>query len=134
MTVVGGCHCGGVRYGVTGKPIAAAFCHCTDCRRVAGAPVVAWMMVHEEQLTVSAGEPKEYASSPDARRFFCSTCGTHLFYRNAVNLPGLVDIQSATLDDPEAVPMQAHIQIAERIAWMENAHTLPEFERYPPRA
>ena len=46
----------------------------------------------------------------------------------------LVDIQSATYDDPDAVPAMMHIQTAERIRWMERAHELPNFERYPPQA
>ena len=50
-----------------------------------------------------------------------------------VGLPGIVDIQSATHDDPSAVPPRAHIQVAERIGWMERAHELPTFERYPPQ-
>ena len=33
-----------------------------------------------------------------------ANCGTGLFYANANVLPGIVDIQSATYDDPEAVP------------------------------
>jgi hypothetical protein len=37
-------------------------------------------------------------------------------------LPGFVDIQSATYDSPEAVPARIHIQVADRIAWMERAH------------
>lgn len=134
MTLTGGCHCGALRYRVNGNPTTAALCHCIDCRRIAGAPMVAWMMVREEQLTVTAGTPREYASSTDARRFFCSTCGTQLFYRNAVNLPGIVDIQSATLDHPDSVPMQAHIQVADRIGWMETVYDLPMFDRYPPQA
>ncbi len=48
-------------------------------------------------------------------------------------LPGVIDIQSATYDDPEAVPARVQIQVAERIGWMQNAHQLPEFERYPPQ-
>jgi hypothetical protein len=28
--------------------------------------------------------------------------------------------------------VQAHTQVAERIGWMERAHELPVFERYPP--
>ena len=63
---------------------------------------------------------------------FCGDCGTGLFYRNDVMLPGIIDIQSATYDDPEAVPPRAHIQVAERIGWMKTAHMLPEFERFPP--
>jgi hypothetical protein len=27
-----------------------------------------------------------------------------------------------------------HVQTAERIGWMERAHELPTFERYPPQA
>ena len=48
--------------------------------------------------------------------------------------PGLIDVQSATYDDPNAVPPQAHIQVAERIKWMERAHELPTFERFPPQS
>ena len=58
---------------------------------------------------------------------FCPDCGTGLFYTNEVSLPGLIDIQSATYDNPNAVPAQAHIQVAERIGWMEQAHELPTF-------
>jgi hypothetical protein len=47
--------------------------------------------------------------------------------------PGIIDIQSATYDDPDAIPARAHIQVAERIRWMDRAHELPAFERYPPR-
>jgi hypothetical protein len=39
-----------------------------------------------------------------------------------------------TYDDPDAVPARAHIQVADRIGWMERAHELPQFERYPPRS
>jgi hypothetical protein len=56
-----------------------------------------------------------------------------LFYYNEANLPGIVDIQSATYDNPDAVPAQAHIQVAEQIAWMKTAHELPAFERFPPQ-
>ena len=48
-------------------------------------------------------------------------------------LPGLIDIQSVTYDDPDAVPAQVHNQVADRIRWMKNAHELPEFDRYPPQ-
>ena len=48
-------------------------------------------------------------------------------------LPGIIDIQSATYDDPNAVPAMVHIQTAERLHWMERAHELPTFERYPPQ-
>ncbi len=134
MKITGGCHCGAVRYQAEGEPLTHALCHCTDCRRSAGAPMVGWTMYPVNAVKVSKGEPKVYESSKDGRRYFCGVCGTGLFYTNDIILPGIIDIQSATYDDPNAVPARAHIQVAERISWMEQAHKLPAFDRYPPGA
>lgn len=130
----GGCHCGAIRYEVEGEPIVHALCHCTDCRRHAGAPMVGWTMYPKGALKVTKGTPKTYKSSESGRRQFCPECGTGLFYVNDVMLPNIVDVQSATYDDPAAIPPRAHIQVAERIEWMKRAHELPTFDRYPPQS
>ena len=126
----GGCHCGAVRYEMTAEVAHHALCHCTDCRKASGAPVTAWAMAAADQVTVT-GEPLTYASSEHGRRLFCGACGTSLFYTNEVVFPGMIDVQSATLDDPDAIPLQAQIQTAERIGWMTHLGDLPAFERYP---
>ncbi|WP_164156225.1 GFA family protein [Sandarakinorhabdus rubra] len=131
MTEAGGCHCGAVRYEVTGEPKHVALCHCADCRKSSGAPMVAWAAFAEAQFRVTAGEPVAFNSSGESWRYFCARCGTGLFYRNAQFLPGIVDIQSAALDNPEAFPAGGHIQVAERISWMATAHQLPTFDRFP---
>lgn len=131
MTISGGCHCGEVRYEVAVAPVRHGLCHCSDCRRSAGAPVVAWGVFPEHSLKVTRGAPIAYASSQHGRREFCGHCGTGLFYRNAEFMPGLVDVQSATWDDPEAFAPIEQIQVAERIGWMATAHTLPAFDRFP---
>lgn len=58
-------------------------------------------------------------------------CDSGLLYWNQSSLPGIVDIQSVTLDDPDALPTGAHIQTAKQPKWTETAHTLQAFERYP---
>jgi hypothetical protein len=131
MTCSGGCHCGAIRFEVSGTPQHVALCHCRDCRRNAGAPLVAWAAFGEDELTITQGEPQTFNSSGSAIRSFCSTCGTGLFYRNAEYLPGIVDIQSATFDDPDIFPAGAHIQTAERIGWTSKMHELPQYERFP---
>lgn len=133
MAMTGGCHCGAVRYEVDGTPLTHALCHCTDCRRHAGAQVVGWTMYPATALHVLQGTPKIYASSTHGRRHFCGECGTGLFYYNDQMLPGIVDVQSGTYDNPEALPALLHIQVAERIPWMEHAHELPSHLRYPPQ-
>lgn len=133
MAIAGGCHCGAIRYEAEGEALTHALCHCTDCRRNAGAPMVGWTMYPLDAVKVTKGAPKIYQSSADGRRHFCADCGTGLFYTNAQVLPGIIDIRSATYDDPDAVPARAHIQVADRIGWMQHAHELPLFDRYPPQ-
>lgn len=123
-------HCGAVRYEMPAEAIRQALCHCTDCRRHSGAPMVAWGLVPTDQLKVE-GQTKAYASSEHGRRHFCPQCGTALFYTNEVIFPGTTDVQVATLDDSGQVPPTAQIQVADRIAWMERLDDLPQFERYP---
>ncbi len=129
--VTGGCHCGAIRYEITGDVLNHSLCHCVDCRRSSGAPMVGWAMLPDSALTVT-GEPSIYASSEHARRYFCIQCGTGLFYSNDALIPGMVDVQTATLDEPEDLPAEAHIQVAERIGWMADVHRLPTFDRFPP--
>jgi hypothetical protein len=130
MSATGQCHCGAIRYEVSGDPVYHALCHCTDCRRATGAPVVSWALFPQDNVTIT-GEPKVHASSEHGRRHFCGECGSGLFYTNDVVFPGMIDVQTATLDNPETYPLQIHVQVAERIGWMEHAHTLPKFDRYP---
>ena len=77
------------------------------------------------------GNPQVYRSSEHGERHFCGECGTGLFYYNETFLPGIVDIQSVTLDNPEDFAPQAHIQMADSLAWEAGLAELPRFERFP---
>jgi len=126
----GGCQCGAIRYEVRGEPAHALLCHCRDCRRSAGAPVVAWSAFSQANFRLTQGEPHNFISSGAAMRSFCAACGTGLFYRNPELLPGLIDVQMATLDDPDALTPVAQVQTAERIGWMADVHAIPTYERW----
>lgn len=127
----GGCHCGAVRYETSGETLHHAICHCEDCRKASGAPMVGWIAYNMDGVQVTQGAPKIRHSAEHARRHFCADCGTGLFYTNEKFLPGIIDVQSATLDDPDALPPGAHIQYAEHLRWIEGLDELPKFERYP---
>lgn len=131
MTTTGRCRCGAVSYAAEGEPMHHAICHCGDCRHSAGAPMVGWIAFAQDKVTIT-GTPTTYNSSGTAMRQFCATCGTGLFYTNAALLPGIIDIQSATLDHADRSPPGAHIQTAEALPWEADLATLPRFERYPP--
>jgi hypothetical protein len=130
MTITGGCMCGAIRYTVEGEPRHNALCHCTDCRRAAGAPMVGWALFRQDQVTIT-GTPVDYNSSRDNHRQFCSTCGTGLFFYSESVFPGMVDIQSATFDDPDALVPTGCIQMADAPRWLASVPDLPKFDRYP---
>lgn len=127
----GGCQCGAVRYEVAGEPTHHVLCHCADCRASAGAPAVAWIDFPSDGFRITRGEPKMYAGKNGAQRYFCPDCGTGLYYTNARALGGLVDIQTATLDNAAEERPQIQIQCAERLPWFDGLADLPRFERYP---
>ncbi|MEH3047710.1 GFA family protein [Sphingomonas adhaesiva] len=130
MAITGRCHCGAIRYTAQGEAEHHALCHCTDCRRWSGAPLAGWIAFREADVTIE-GQPATYESSPGATRHFCGACGTGLFYRNEQVLPGIVDIQSGTLDAAQDHAPAAQIMVKERLPWAREMMALPESAAYP---
>lgn len=124
--LTGRCHCGAVRYEAQGTPFHATLCHCGDCRRVAGAPCVAWFSVRREAFRLLRGEMRLYESSAQAVRGFCAACGTALTFA-ARDLPEEIDITTASLDDPEQVPPADHTRTAGRLRWLRFSDGLPAY-------
>ncbi len=117
LKMQGGCHCGAVRYEVSGAPFDADFCHCRDCQRTTGAPVAAWMDFKKEQVRWRAGEPSEYASSEHIRRGFCPSCGSSLSYRST-QCPDYLTLSIASLDDPDLCRPNYHIHTDSQLSWL----------------
>ena len=131
--LTGGCRCGAVRYEAEVEdPDRHGLCHCEDCRRSAGAPAVAWLAVPKDSFSVTRGEATRWDGNGGAERYFCGTCGTGLYYLNDAVLPGIADIQSATLDDAANYAPGAQIQCAVRLGDMAKLGEMPAFDRFPP--
>ena len=131
--LTGGCRCGAVRYQAQVKGTDRhGLCHCEDCRRSAGAPAVAWLAVPKDGFTITRGEAVRWNGKGGAERYFCGTCGTGLYYLNDAVLPGIADIQSATLDNAAELSPGAQIQCAERLGYMARLGEMPAFDRFPP--
>ncbi len=130
MTATGKCRCGAIRYEARGEPAHSAACWCADCRASAGATPVVWTLFPQDAVTIT-GTPVAYESSPGTIRKFCGKCGTGMFYYNETIFPGQVDIQAGTMDNPDAFPPQASIQLADAPHWEVRLKDLPRFDRYP---
>lgn len=128
----GGCLCGALRFAVRGDALFSALCHCSICRRAAGAPAVAWAMFPLAAFRLERGALATYASSPGVERGFCGHCGTTLSFA-ADFLPGLIDLTIASFDDPAALPPQLHMWERERLAWLVLGDDLPRHAELPPQ-
>ena len=107
-------------------------CHCDSCRRTTGALTTAsWAGYPGDALVVERGETTVYNSSGGVQRHFCGECGTSRFYFNEPAMPGVVDILTATFDDPANHPPQLHVQMADALPWEAGLDTLPKFKRFP---
>lgn len=124
----GTCHCGAVRYRVSGE-IEAFYCHCESCRRSSGAPYVAWGRVHSDAFQLTEGRLTEFESTSDVTRGFCSVCGTGITYQHAETVPDL-DFLLATLDSPGDVKPTYHIRVVEKLPWVEITDGLPQYSEW----
>jgi hypothetical protein len=115
--LTGGCACGAVRYRLASAPFDAGYCHCSMCRRAAGAPVLAFATVPLADFIMS-GEPRRRRSSSFGERWFCGDCGTQLAM-HVDHQPDTIDFTVASLDSPERVQPEFHIFFDSRVAWFD---------------
>ncbi|MCB1050132.1 MAG: GFA family protein [Acidobacteria bacterium] len=115
----GSCMCQLVQYQFTGPSLWCAHCHCTDCRAAHGAAFVTWFGVDEADFKLTAGESalRWYTSSPGARRGFCATCGTTLFFQ-AERWKGEMHITLASLATALDRAPQAQVFWDSHVAWL----------------
>ncbi|MCJ1398637.1 hypothetical protein MMC11_001837 [Xylographa trunciseda] len=61
-------------------PLPLHFCHCTTCRHVSGLLCTSLITISTKGNPLHIhGTPQAYRPSPALTRYFCPTCGTHLY-------------------------------------------------------
>ncbi len=121
----GSCLCGGVRYRAPPPKLMPTLCHCTSCRKAAGANAVGLFTVDRER-TVIEGRVTEFRSSAKVVRGFCGGCGSALTYWHA-DWPADLTFTIATLDDPGRIVPVDHTWMADAVSWDIPADGLPQF-------
>ena len=130
--VTGGCYCGAVRYEADGACSNTMVCHCQSCRRVAAAPVVAWVTFPASTFRFTAGQPKTFKSSAKVVRAFCPDCGTPLTYQHDTYVDA-IDVATCSLDEPERFPPTHHSWLAHDLHWVKFGDGLPTFREFRPQ-
>jgi hypothetical protein len=108
----GRCLCGAVSFEIEGPPTgpklrAPSLCHCSQCRRLHGAPGAytsaprsAYRIRGEENLNW-------YRISPRSEQGFCRVCGSKLFWREVGGKD--LDVTMGSLDAPTGLTLGRHI-------------------------
>ena len=121
----GGCQCGRVRYRAEVDPAEAYLCHCRMCQRATGGVSIAFVNALREDVTWESG-PDWYASSPIARRPFCSACGTPLGFQFADD-GAKMDLTVGSFDDPSDFRPKHHFGVESmHEAWLDTTD-LPRY-------
>lgn len=128
LSYAGGCRCGAVRYEALPPACNLCFCHCTSCRRAAGATPVAWATFTGSKFRITHGRLAETRSSAHVLRGFCAACGTCLTYRHDARGEE-IDVTLGSLDEPARLTPVMHLWVEDKLPWVTIADELPQFSR-----
>lgn len=112
MKHLGSCLCGAVAYEVDGPLRNIVGCHCNQCRKTTGhflaataASLSDFRLTREDGLTW-------YRSSNIAKRGFCGTCGSTLFWQ--ADGRDYIAIAAGSLDGATGLTIEGHIFCANK--------------------
>lgn len=147
--ITGGCFCGKVRYQITSPPSQVYFCHCSNCRRVSGSVVMAWLSIPSTTIqfaTTSSDDtdarteyvvdyPSDltsYNTSACFERWFCRTCASHIMFSRRGS-HDMVEICHGSLDAPALLPPRNHIWTESQLPFLHLNDSIPKFATEPCR-
>jgi len=125
---LGSCRCGSVAIEAAGKTHFAGYCHCDDCRRSNGAPVVAFAGFEQDQFSWTAKETLNEWCNGDFGRLFCKSCGSPIAYTDS-QLSEVTFFYIGFMEDPAAFPPENHSYHNEKISWLKLGDDLPKFNK-----
>jgi len=104
MDRVASCACGAVRVAVTGEPQICWVCHCDHCQKITGGVGLFAAVFRDGDVTSIEGRTTTHRGNqekwPGSERYFCSTCGTNVHWKNPAAFPGMRMISIGCFADP----------------------------------
>ena len=121
-TFEGGCACGAVRYRLSSRPMFVNCCHCTECQRQISSAFAINALIETDRIQVLSGEPTPIRVPTESGRphdiYRCPSCQTAL-WSDYGGRPWVRFVRVGTLDDPSALPPDAHIFTRSKAAWVQ---------------
>ena len=112
MSIKGSCECQGVVFELIGELRDVVFCHCSQCRKMSGHYWAATQVSKANLNLIKAMSLSWYDSSDEARRGFCSICGSSMFYeRKGIDK---ISVSAGSLETPTSLDRMRHIYVASK--------------------
>jgi hypothetical protein len=132
-TFEGGCACGAVRYRLTSRPMFVNCCHCKDCQRQNSSAFAINALIETDRIEMLSGEPKPIRMPTDSGGvhdiYRCPSCQTAL-WSDYGGRPAVRFVRVGTLDEPAALPPDAHIFTRSKLPWVELPKSAKVYEVY----
>lgn len=126
--VIAKCECGGVAFEIATMRDTVTMCHCGQCRRMSGHYLALTRADVADITFTSDATLTWYQSSPDARRGFCGTCGSTLFFQpNGANHYG---VAAGCIENPTGMTVGKHIFIDDKGDYYPTPGDAPLFDGY----
>ena len=126
-TTTGHCLCKKIQWEFVGDKSWECYCHCDDCRRNCGAPVVAWLGVPLKNFRWVGNKPETFESSPGVFRHFCGTCGSPMGFE-ADHYAGGMHLYAGSLKDPADFNPKFHVNHGSKLPWLDLADKLEKHD------
>ncbi|GHF07200.1 aldehyde-activating protein [Aliiroseovarius zhejiangensis] len=118
----GSCLCGAIRFETAAPPKGVSMCHCGQCRKQSGG-LWSSAYVPERELHIE-GAVKWFASSQTAKRGFCPTCGSFLFWK--AHDEDTISFSLGAIDGPTGLTLEKHIFVADKGDYYDIADGVPQ--------
>ncbi len=126
----GACLCGSVRFKTSDRLREVVACHCSQCRKQTGLYYAATNVAADKLVVEGEEAVTWYRASSFARRGFCKTCGSALFWQ--ADGADEISIMAGLFDQPTGLEIGYHIFCADKGDYYEIADGLPQYPQGRP--
>ncbi|MGA1600500.1 MAG: GFA family protein [bacterium] len=129
----GGCSCGAICYRLLASPMFTHACHCSLCQKLTGSAFIVNTMIEGRHFRLDSGRLKRFAGPSGSNQqhalYRCEACGDPIvsYYGGSERI---AVVKVGTLDDPQALPPQAHVYVSSKLDWVVLSENVPQFEAF----
>ena len=129
----GSCLCQKIQFTARDLMPHQAHCHCRMCQKFHGAAFSTFAEIKRDNFSIVKGKSflKVYQADNLSKRYFCSCCGSSLFFESKYNIEDrTIEVALAAFDDDINANPDAHIFTEFKVNWLKLNDELPKYNKY----